>query len=162
MTKTRWIGLMAAAGAVAALTGCVAPGPYYGDGYGGGDYVGGGGYSQPYYADPTVVAPPVFLGIGVDSSPRYYDRGSYYGRPGYYHGGRPGYAPRPGYGPRPSYGDNRGYQGRPQVGRPGILPIPRPQARGSAAQPAPIFKPSPAPGVPGVIYQPSWNNKEQP
>lgn len=162
MKNMRWMGLMAVAGAVTALTGCVAPGPYYGDAYGGdaygGDFYDGGGYAQPYYNNPTVVAPPLFLGIGADSGPRYYDGRPYYGRPGYYNDARPGYAPRPDYVPRAGYGQ------RPQWGgRPGFVPgaIGGPQAR-VPGTPAPVFKPSPGPGAPSAVYQPSWNNKERP
>ena len=143
MNMIRSMGILAGVGAAAVLTGCVAPGPYYGD---------GGAY--PYYADPgpVVVQPNVVL--GVDSGPRYWGGRPYYGpdyrpdyRPGGYYPGRPGY-----YGPRP------GYPGRPGVAVP-VRPA-RPVA--PAGVPRPIAVPSPAPGAPGGVIQPSWNNRERP
>ncbi|MDQ0015700.1 hypothetical protein J2W23_004100 [Variovorax boronicumulans] len=131
MQKTRVLGASIALGGLALLTGCVAvPGdPYYS-----GDY--SGGYSQPYYSEPSpvVVAPaPVYIQGGG-----YYDRGRYYDRRPYY-GGRPGYpAVRPGYpAVRPSYPAARppgGWGGgRPNVGVPGITPSqPQQMPRGNA------------------------------
>jgi hypothetical protein len=90
MQKIRVLGATVALGGLVLLTGCaVAPGdPYY-----------GGGYSQPYYTDPSPVIvspPPVYINGGG-----YYEqRRPYYGRPYYdrpYYD-RPGYpAVRPGY-----------------------------------------------------------------
>jgi len=99
MTRFRLLSVLAAVGAVTAVTGCVAPGYYYGN----------QGYAQPYYADPgpVVVAPPVSVGIGVGG---YWGGNGYYGRPGYY--GHPGYYGRPeAYGPGPAHGP-RGYEQR--------------------------------------------------
>ncbi|WP_213958647.1 MULTISPECIES: hypothetical protein [unclassified Variovorax] len=110
MNRIRFLALLAAVGAAAALTGCVAPGYYYGD----------QGYGQPYYGEPgpVVVAPPVTVGVGVGGywggGGGYYDRG-YYGRPAYRPGYAPGPAPHPGYGPgnapRPGYGQGYARQG---------------------------------------------------
>lgn len=136
MNMIRSMGILAGAGALAVLAGCVAPGPYYSD----------GGY--PYYAEPgpVVVQPNVVL--GVESGPRYWGGRPYYGPnhyPGYYPG-RPGY-----YGPRPGY-----------AGRPGAVPVRPGRPAAPAGVPRPIAVPSPAPGVPGAVVQPSWNNRDRP
>ena len=145
MTNIRIAALTAALGGVVLLSGCVAPGGVYSDGY-------DPGYGQPYYSDPSpvYVAPPVYVEGG------YYGRGyrgnPYYGNRGYYNG-RPGYVPpRPGYAPGGS------------VPRPGfgVRPTP-PVARPTAPRgvPPPVFVPPSSRG-PGAIVQPSWNNPEKP
>ena len=136
MQKIRVLGASIALGGLALLTGCVAvPGdPYYS-----GDY--SGGYSQPYYSDPSpvVVAPaPVYIqGGGYYERGRYYDRRPYYGRPGYpavrpsYPAVRPGYpAARP---PRVDWGGARSGPGTAGGGVPGITPSqPQQMPRGPA------------------------------
>jgi hypothetical protein len=135
MQKIRVLGISLAAGGIALLSGCVAvPGePVYGGAY-------GGGYAQPYYADPSpvVVSPaPVYIqGGGYYEGRRYYDGGRpYYGRPGYpYQGVRPGYpAVRPGYpnaGVRPGVLPQSGIRqpivpgGLPATGRPAYPNVP--------------------------------------
>jgi hypothetical protein len=123
MQKIRVLGASIAIGGLALLTGCVAvPGdPYY-----------SGGYSEPYYSDPSpvVVSPaPVYIqGGGYYERGRYYDRRPYYGRPGY-PAVRPGYpAVRPGY-PAGRPPGNWGGGARPPSaggGVPGVTPS-RPQ-----------------------------------
>lgn len=80
-------------------------------------------YSTPYYVDPLVVAPPVYLGLygnyGYSGYPGRYGynggrgyRGGwpgYWNRPGLY--GRPGYGPGPGFVPRPGFGGRPGLRG---------------------------------------------------
>src|SRR5689334_176479 len=102
MKRIRLSALVVAAIAAVTLTGCVAPGPYYSDGYA----------QQPYYVDPGPVGvAPAVVGIGVYGGGYYGGRGYYGPPPPRYYGPRPGYpyagaAPRPpGYGP--------GYGGRP-------------------------------------------------
>ncbi len=121
MQTIRVLGVSIALGGVALLSGCVGvPGdPYYSGGY-------AGGYSEPYYSEPSpvVVQPaPVYINGGgyYEGRRPYYDRRPYYGgRPGYqYPNARPGYpAPgvRPGNYPRP------GATGLPQPIRPGGRP----------------------------------------
>jgi len=113
MQKIRVLGAGIAMGGIALLTGCVAvPGePYY-----------AGGYSQPYYTDPSpvVVQPaPVYIqGGGYYEGRSYYDRRPYYGRPGY-----PYPAVRPGYpAVRPSYPAGRPPGAWSGGVRPGVVP----------------------------------------
>jgi len=100
-------------GGAALLGGCVAyPAGTYDSGYG----YGYGGYGDPYYANPVVVSPSVYVQGG-----RYYDdRPRYYGRPGYDR--RPD--PRPGYDARPPRRDDPprggGRPSRPADQRPGF------------------------------------------
>ncbi|HET7836946.1 MAG TPA: hypothetical protein VFL43_14115, partial [Variovorax sp.] len=72
MKRFRSVSAAIAVGGAALLGGCVAPGPYY----------AGAGY--PYYVDPVVVAPSVYIGAAG-----YYGWGGYYG--GYRYPGWPGY-----------------------------------------------------------------------
>lgn len=138
MNTVRSLGLLAAVGAAAVLTGCVAAGPgYYGD----------SGYGQPYYSDPSpvIVSPP----------PVYIQGGGYYGggRPVYrepYYGRRDYPAVRPGYGPRPGFVPPRAVQ-----------PV-QPAQRGTPGYPRPYAVPPAGRGAPGAVVQPSWNNQERP
>lgn len=117
MQRIRVLATSLALGGIALLSGCVAvPGdPYY-----------SGGYSDPYYSDPSpvVVPAPVYIQGGgyYDGGRRYYDRRPYYDdrRPAYpYPGVRPTYpTPRPGW----------GGGGRPPVAV--VPPVVRPGAGG--------------------------------
>ena len=133
MQKIRSIGSLIALGGLALLTGCVAvPGdPYY-----------DGGYSQPYYTDPSpvVVSPPVYINGGT-----YYDRSYYRGRP--YYNNRPAY-PYPGVRPsRPGWGG-----GRPPAVAPPIA-APRPQRTVPVTPGTGRGVPGALPGMPGYVPQ---------
>lgn len=118
MNKIRFLGYCTALATLVVLGGCVAvpAGPaVYSDG---GYYSGypGAVYSAPA---PVVVAPPVYIGGGYSSGPRYWG-----GRPGYYEPPRHGWGPRAGYGPPPAVRPGPGF-----VPRPGV-PLPTPQGIG--------------------------------
>ncbi len=111
----RSLASWATLGIAAALAGCVGypvDTAYDTPGYAYGGYGGYGGYGESYYANPTVVAPSVYISGGN------YDRPVNRG----YRGGR--YDGRPGYGPRPYPGARPGpdVRPRPGVGRPGGSP----------------------------------------
>ena len=97
MKRIRCVSAAIAVGGAALLGGCVAPGPY------------DAGAAYPYYADPVVVAPSLYVGAGYNGWGGYYGgyRYPYAGWPGYY--GRAGYYGHPGYYGRSVYG----YYGRP-------------------------------------------------
>ena len=133
MNRSRVLALGGAAGMLALLGGCVAPGPaVYGD--------------YPYYPAPAAVyGSPGYVDIDVYSRPRYWG-GGYYN--GYRDGYRPGYPGwhGPAYGGRPPVA---GVRPPPPNVRPGMPPVARPGAG---------VLPSGAPrGAPGLSPGASWS-----
>ena len=119
-SRIRAVASMVALGGIVFLGGCVAypAGGTYDAGYGYGGYGSGYGYGgDPYYSNPVVVSPSVYVQGG-----RSYDNRGYYDR-------RPDYRgdDRPRYNGRPDR--NAGRPGRPEVQPPRPQPA-RPRSDG--------------------------------
>ena len=126
--RIRAVAGMVALGRIVLLGGCVAypaggsydPGYGYGSSYSG-SYGGGYGYGgDPYYSNPVVVAPSVYVQGG-----RSYDHGYYDRRPDY----------RPGYDGRPPRGPNVGRPSRPDTPQRPPSVRPRPERPSSSSLP---------------------------
>lgn len=139
-SRVRSVAGMVALGSIVLLGGCVAypAGGSYDPGYGyGGGYSSGYGYGgDPYYTNPVVVAPSVYVQGG-----RSYDRGYYDRRPNY----RPGYDGRSGYDGRPPRA--------PNVARPGRQDEPQrpPSVRPRPERPSSSYLPPRSPNAPPVV-----------